>query len=741
MLKAVDLIINIAIKPGQLSTTGLDTPPAIALPQLALPHKVQTAIQGLGLEPKLVQTICCPQCFKQYPLGHLPQICKYRSTGVVENVERSCGQLDLESWLKYFSSCLGIEDKFNKSYQHRSNPAEMGSVWDSLAWHSLGSFTMMPGNLTFSYFIDWFNPFTNKIAGKTVLAGAIMFFCLNLPSHLQHHPEYMYFAGIMPPPKEPTMETITAVSDLIIDQFKCMWTGKNIKTCQHPHGTFKRVGVLAAVGNLLAIRKGFGFADVGSNAHFSSFCTLHKDNIEELDPQRFEHRLGTAVRAAVEERRTATMVKRQGELFKENGVCWSSLNRLLYHNPVQHALLGLMHNWIEGVLQHHARCRWGLGADVGNLRRDAAVVLAGDDEEGPGKSQSKNSHTDIEMLDDEIQGLFEETVQARSQPTTEAAPLSAGGSLFNIDIGGDDDSDDSNFVGNDSMGDCSDSTDNSDHSDSTGDNMDDELDVGPNTFTPGQLSQIRLCIAKATIPSWVEQPPTNLGEKSHGKLKADQWLKLFSVFLPFILPEIWTSAPTPTSQNLLGNFYSLVTCTNLVCLYTVSKDSADLYLYHYINYRKSSRDLFPHAPSFLGTANSTSEFPYEQHNGTLQKIKTNGHMWEIDLTMLCQICRQGCIMSILDDDILSSEHGHKIASALLNGKSPMQVKGQQKLTEHEYSKWLAYIIRDTPITSTFRHHAILPHPDRAAVLPHWTAIVMHIHHNTRNYSTLKAHSV
>jgi len=57
----------------------------------------------------------------------------------------------------------------------------MHDIWDSPAWQSLEGFTITHGNLTFSFFIDWFNPFTNKIAGKTVSCGAIMMFCLNLP--------------------------------------------------------------------------------------------------------------------------------------------------------------------------------------------------------------------------------------------------------------------------------------------------------------------------------------------------------------------------------------------------------------------------------------------------------------------------------------------------------------------------------------------------------------------------------
>jgi len=82
------------------------------------------------------------------------------------------------------------------------------------------------------------------------------------------------------------------------------------------------------------------------------------------------------------------------------------------------------------------------------------------------------------------------------------------------------------------------------------------------------MSRIRSGLAAVTIPSWLERPPTNLGEKSHGKLKADMWRILFTVFLPLILPELWHDASMPDqldhSKLLLENFHSLVYCTNIV---------------------------------------------------------------------------------------------------------------------------------------------------------------------------------
>ncbi|KAH6895062.1 hypothetical protein BKA70DRAFT_1116968 [Coprinopsis sp. MPI-PUGE-AT-0042] len=104
-----------------------------------------------------------------------------------------------------------------------------------------------------------------------------------------------------------------------------------------------------------------GFAGVGSYEHFCSFCSLHRRDIEELNPDLFRPRNGLDVRLAAEEWRLATTKVEHERLFKLNGVRHSPLNLLLYRDPVRHTLLGLMHNWIESVLQHHVQQRWGIG--------------------------------------------------------------------------------------------------------------------------------------------------------------------------------------------------------------------------------------------------------------------------------------------------------------------------------------------------------------------------------------------
>ena len=513
----------------------------------------------------------------------------------------------------------------------------MRTIWDSPAWHSLGSFTMTRGNLTFAYFIDWFNPLLNKTAGKTVFCGAIMLICLNLPYELQHLVENTFFAGITPPPKEPSVTTITAVSDPIVDRLQALFHGKIIRTHRHPDGIVKRVAVLPVIADLMAIRKVLGFA--GIKAHnFCSFCNLSHAEMDCLDPSYWRSRIGADVRqAAIQWQQAQTKVKRN-EIFDQHGVRWSALHRLDYRDPVQHTVLGMMHNWDEGILQHQARVKWGIGVTPSRLTNhdhDHGQTSHGNDGTPhiTPAAATNLDFIDIDMLDEELADLEAES-QAHADTPSHLKRQHSESSTEPMDG----DENDNVEGGDEDFQPDSDSESNGDDDEEVGD-----WDAVTSVFNSNALSKIHQCIDNAIVPTWITRPPRNLGEKSHGKLTADQWYTLFTIFLPMVLPELWLASGKRRDLDLLDNFHDLVLCTNIVGSYTISNAAADDYLHHYIRYRQTSKDLFPTVATrpnhhyamhnadlmkFWGPLPRLSEFPYEQHNGTLQKIKTNWHLCE-----------------------------------------------------------------------------------------------------------------
>jgi hypothetical protein len=267
----------------------------------------------------------------------------------------------LREWLKFFLSRPGIEDIIDQSYQHEPNPHVMGCLWDSPAWQDLpGNFSTTPGNLTFNIYIDWFNPFTNKIAGKTVSAGIILATCLNIPYELRESLGATCHLGITPLPQEPSVTTINHLTSPIVTELEDLWKGVTIPTFRHPEGIQKRVGILLAIADLLGIRKLLGYAAVNAQK-FCSFCDLDHDNLGAIHQGIGQLRTGEDVRRAGRAYLDAPTIEKRKRLFKESGVRFSAVQQLSYRDPVRHTVLGMMHNWLEGILQHHARVKWGFG--------------------------------------------------------------------------------------------------------------------------------------------------------------------------------------------------------------------------------------------------------------------------------------------------------------------------------------------------------------------------------------------
>lgn len=438
-------------------------------------------------------------------------------------------------------------------------------------------------------------------------------------------PKTLFLPASLPPPREPDIVTITALSDPIIDALIQMYHGKIITTYRHPRGIKKRAAILVRIGDLGAIRKALGFAGVRSK-NCCSFCTQQSKDLEALDFYDWVARKGKDVlAAAIKWKEAATKTRRQ-EIYDKYGVRWSSLHALPYGDPVLHTMLGLLHNWLEGVLQHHARILWKLGIPKSKSDQESEEPMDDDDDEDI-------TDDDVsEELKDDLEELYQEGEMYRDTPSHQRRICFEASVLAETSIHDLEDAEVEEVEEEDV-------------------DLDENVDYRPTPdpefvsfkFSKDELARIHACLSKVVIPSWVDRPPTNLGESSHGKLKADQWLVLFSIFLPLILPELWLSSPTDLSNTLLDNFYDLVCCTNIVCSYSVTPESPSTYLEHYVSYRKSTQVLFPSVPSrpnhhfamhnaemmkFWGPLMRLSEFAGERHNGKLQKIKTNNHLCE-----------------------------------------------------------------------------------------------------------------
>ncbi|KZV93892.1 hypothetical protein EXIGLDRAFT_786996 [Exidia glandulosa HHB12029] len=359
-------------------------------------HDVRTAMKHLSIDPVIVRSVCCPKCFASYSLADIPEFCTWRARrrcrpcgerlittrttltqGPITIPRRLYSVQSFRSWLEWFLSRPDIETLLEKSWTHQPSGDTMRSTWDSPAWRSLGAFSTTPGNLIFSLFYDSFNPLHNKIAGKVVSCGILTLRCMNLPFDVSRKPENTFFVALTPLPFGPNVVTITALLDPIMDQVLPFWIAQLIQTYKFPLGRSIRAGIVPVIADILASKKALGY---GSHAceQFCSYCLCTLDQLERLDLENWTIRTSDAVRAAAEDWTAAQTVKKREQLFKSSGVRGSALHRLHYRDHVRHTVIGVMHNWMEGILQHHCRVKWGLGANSSGSSDSDYMLDSGD---------------------------------------------------------------------------------------------------------------------------------------------------------------------------------------------------------------------------------------------------------------------------------------------------------------------------------------------------------------------------
>ena len=421
--------------------------------------------------------------------------------------------------------------------------------------------------------------------------------------------------------------------------------GHPVATAKHPNGVPVQAKAAPLVADLEASRKASGFMSHAATM-FCSFCLCESSQIESLDVNAWIRRDAMTVQAQAQAWLETTTKAGREALEQHSGVRWTPLYQLPYWDPVRHIVLGYMHNWLEGILQHHLRTLWGIGQDVKGKEREKEL----EKEEQWTESDVSDSADKLEDLLRESAAHDNEAAIVLGLPPSHLPSLSSHLPSATLASPAQPFSPPSS-ESSESSSDTPTASEIHSHTEDPNGNEDEngseDLDyVPPNAstfnFDDSELLVIRGCIANTTLPTWVQRPPKNLGEASHGKLKAQDYLTLFTCIFPLIIPEIWH---TPTSREIhhrhLDCFYQLVSATNIISSFKTSNSQADAYMQHYIQYRSAIQTLFPDEPSkpnhhfgmhngdllkYWGPLPSFSEFPGERMNGMLQRIKTNGRL-------------------------------------------------------------------------------------------------------------------
>ncbi|KAE9388685.1 hypothetical protein BT96DRAFT_1072594 [Gymnopus androsaceus JB14] len=698
ILQALRLIIFTILQIIYVTLKGLGAQISAPSPIVDIPIDIRTVYSGLDLNPTLIRIICCPKCFKEFPANTRLQLCDFRKsprarkckTPLFRKQHTTNGKRaklvprclystqSFESWLESLLSRSAIHECLHQTFAKSRGvwrPGEkMRDIYDSPGWQQhMCNFLQSPYHLAFAVYVDWFNPLGNKIAGKTVSCGAIALYCMNLPLEIRFLPENVFILGMMPI-DGPTVWTIHHVMEPLYTQLSEFdLPGKLLR-----NGVMVAVRIYLTIADLQASKKITGFGSPSAK-YLCSYCHIEKDDLENLDYAAFHLRDGLTVRTQAFQWKDAVLVKDKVALFKENGVRWTPLYKFPHYDPVRHTILGFMHNALEGLLEDHLRRLWGLGRTKETIKQ----IAEREADENFSQADTDEARSDIESLEDEEEDEEDEEMENADESSDDDEEEEEG-------------SEESDEESNGRRGPTP-----------PGSAEEDDPDFfpvpdGTFKFLAEQLQALRECIIDAMLASWVERPPSNLGEAKHGKLKAHLQLVLFCAILPLIIPEFWFNGDT-VDRARLENFCHLVAAVSILAAYSTSDEEANLFGQYLTSYQLSMQQLYPqfhslpnhhyamHYPDILkfwGPVATLSEFPGERLNGELANIPTNNHFVEMEMTMIRQFAQKSNLKIRLEGNFEDAAAG-ELAHILEPNDPYLFLHSPPLLTNSEVAAYLA----------------------------------------------------
>ncbi|KAJ6481127.1 hypothetical protein C8R45DRAFT_933026 [Mycena sanguinolenta] len=422
---------------------------------------------------------------------------------------------------------------------------------------------------------------------------------------------------------------------------------------------------------------------------FCSYCLLTRDDRHRSDSWAWPSRVAAVVYQQARKWLKQPTKGKRIEQERKTGVRWCSPHLLSYRDPVKDTILGFMHNWLEGRDARRTKSLAELDEDDEDLWTDDEISDAGGETETQEVLDDAQNFdpTEFEKWRDEyIRVTHSDSEEEDDSSTPRGTPAP--------------DSDDP------MDGSTSDATPvpesmppNETDLDAVDEEYEDVAVRGSWKFTKEQLQKIHSCIKEVSLPTWVSRPPGNLGEKKHGKLKAEEFLTLFIYIFPLVLPEMKFDDDPMRHKAMFRSFCDLAGATNILASFKTANSEAESFMNFYRRYFISIQDLFPDISSKdWGPLTSQNEFMGERINGMLQKIKTNDHMYDMDYTMLRQIVHLGRLLARQHDKNWHDEE-HAALHALDNVLEPedRKLEKSQELNEAELAQFLANQDHEIPV--------------------------------------------
>ena len=374
-----------------------------------IPLSLKTVKQLIGLEPKLIEKICCANCFSLHKPIPPPKHCDSdqsaadwckdhcctnillanhgkRKTCNTHLYEQDRNKLNTHASKKFICQSLiywlgtrmlwpKFEDHLDSHLQRQpSPPGTYSDIYDGERWKNFKdsenqTFTLTSGNLVFGIYLDWLNPYGIKGHSKSISIGLIFLVCFNLPSDICYKPHNIFVYGFTPTPKEPKTIQLNNLLVPLISELQQLWTGVFFtKTHNHPSGRTLKAAILLLMGDIPAQRKLSGLADHSANL-FCAHCNLKSENIMELDKMKWPKKDEFEIKCSAINWLNAENFTQQKKILTEHGVKYSLCQQLPYWQASKMNTIDLMHTFILGLAKDHSVTYLGI-AEAGNIISD-----------------------------------------------------------------------------------------------------------------------------------------------------------------------------------------------------------------------------------------------------------------------------------------------------------------------------------------------------------------------------------
>ncbi|KNZ54256.1 hypothetical protein VP01_2998g1 [Puccinia sorghi] len=303
--------------------------------EIIMAKNIRTILKHLNMNPNFTSYVFCLKCYTLYPLKTQQAQCLYQTTSRAP----ACASHTVKECVYWTERVQNTPLELVFNYQQ--SKGWKNTKPDKVEPNAQGSFL----KLTFSLYVNWFNPFGNKLAGRQASFGVLALTCLDMPPHLHHQTHHLFLSGIIPGPKEPEMITMSNILQPLIDGLLVLNKGVRMSTFKFLNGRIVSARLGALIGDVVATHEVAGFASHATKT-FCSYCFCKKQEINEICPGKLRH--GRATISQSLQWREATTINDRDKIFKEYG----------------NVVLGMMHNWYEGVLQHHFQIWWGFNVKI-----------------------------------------------------------------------------------------------------------------------------------------------------------------------------------------------------------------------------------------------------------------------------------------------------------------------------------------------------------------------------------------